>query len=229
MVDKYNAFSVLVDIVYKLQKGALTMNPEKFFFEQISEDRLLLLPTIFRTAYACVDLLVKTEPFLQTPAAKYQIGRLKSMAAEYAMQKLIDSQQWPYSYEWLSYHRQTGKYLRIKLNNSFVIITQMAPSSQFPRLAIYRENAAFDSQMFFEFMKEPVSGNPTFHLVHGHQNLTHIYFGLPHPTENHYIFKTNNILTYPSLIKTPVEEIDLAAVITLKEEIMKQNGKDYAG
>jgi hypothetical protein len=112
---------------------------------------------------------------------------------------------------------------------SVMTISQVSDPTQQPRNVVFRENRRLNNQQFFplpEFDDErQVDGLPAFLLVHGHQELTFAHLGVPNSIHKlGYIHRSPNLLMMPHIVSSdvhPVEQTDVDAVMTLKEEIDK--------
>lgn len=203
------------------------MNSEHFLNDQFPlSEQTLLIPALIN-AYKAVDLLIKNEPFLQVPSALFNHGRLKSWASDFYIEKLLKTGKLPYKYSWENYDKPTGKFLQIHLAASKLIISQVALPKRPPRHANFRSNAAFNNQLFLfpDMQDEKKSGEPTFLLAHGHQDLSFVHIGMPHPNQGSYLFQTANLLDMPYVMNTEkalIEAVDLEPVVTLKDELLRQ-------
>jgi hypothetical protein len=203
------------------------MNSEHFLNDQFPLlEQTLLIPAL-KNAYKTVDELIKSEPFLQVPSALFNHGRLKSWASDFYIEKLLKTGYLPYEYSWENFDKPTGKFLQIHLPSSKLIISQVALPKKPPRHANFRSNAAFNNQLFLfpDMENEKKLGEPTFLLVHGHQDLSFVHIGLPHPNQESYLFQTANLLRVPHVVnaeKALIEAVNFEPVVTLKEEIARR-------
>jgi hypothetical protein len=115
-------------------------------------------------------------------------------------------------------------------------ISQVSDPSKQPRDAKFRENARLINDPFIPELEmdedREVSGLPSFLFVHGYQDLSFAHFGVPHSRHHRdYIYRTGNLLFLPHEVSSsvaPVENTDVEATMTLKEEIDKWR-KDHGG
>ena len=86
-----------------------------FLVDQVPLAQQVLLPPVFRSAYAAVRDIVKDIPFLSVPSATFNRGRLITWAVDHAIENLIRSGRWNVDYRWASFGEPnpTGKYLEI--------------------------------------------------------------------------------------------------------------------
>ena len=205
------------------------MNHENFLNEQFPLSTQTRIVSALKKAYRAIDQLVDDIPLLQVTSAQFNHGRLKSWASDYYIEALLKDGLLPYEYRWEYFDKPTGKFLRIHLPDARLIISQVSCSYAPPRFANFRANAILDNQPFLfpemEMERQKTLGTPTFILVHGHKDLSFVRIGLPHPSQQAYIFQTDNLLKMPHIIeadKPQPEAMDTEGLVTLKEEIFKQ-------
>ena len=113
---------------------------------------------------------------------------------------------------------------------SILSISQVADPAIQPRDVVFRQNARINNREPYFALPEfddtrIVSGLPSFLFVHGHQDLSFAYLGVPHPVHHRdYIYRTPNLLDLPHEVPSdlpPVEETDTEEVMSLKAEIDK--------
>ena len=200
-----------------------------FLVDQVPLKHQVLLPPVFRSAYAAVRDIVKKIPFLRVPSATFNRGRLITWAVDHAVENLIRSGRWNVDYRWASFGgpNPTGKYLEILPPQSRIIISQVANPRCQPRDVKFRENARlFNGPLLFPEMEEDgVTGRPAILLFHGHQELGFIHLGIPNAMSRYgYISRTGNLLDLPQDVThpgPPVEDTSFKDTITLKEQIAK--------
>ena len=207
-----------------------------FLVDQVPPKQQVLLPPVFRSAYAAVRDIVKNTPFLGVPSAMFNRGRLITWAVDHAVEQLIQSGRWNVEYRWASFGapNPTGKYLEILPPQSRITISQVANPRLQPRNVKFRENARlFNGSLLFPEMEEDrVPGRPAILLFHGHQELGFIHLGIPSAKSRYsYICQTGNLLNLPQDVThpgPPVEDTSFKDTITLKEQISKWL-RDYGG
>jgi hypothetical protein len=202
-----------------------------FLNDQFPIRQQIMLPPVFRAAYAAVELLAKDSPFLKVPSATFNRGRLVTWAVDHGVENLIKSGQWNVDYRWRTFGapKPTGSYLEIRFSHSVMTISQVADPTRQPRDVVFRENARlFNSPLlpFEELQTEPrVLGLPGLLLIHGHQDLSFLHGAMPHAErKRRYICRTPNLLTLPYEVTQtgpPTEDTSFNDTMTLKEEIAK--------
>jgi len=200
---------------------------KNFIYDQIPPTYQSHIPPVLKNAYGAVDLLYKQEPILNVISAKQNKGRLISFAVDLGIEKLIETGQWPFDYNWKSFASPTGRFLEVRLPHSVMTVSQISDPKRQPRNVVFRNNRRLNNQPFFdlpEFEDEKnISGLPHFILCHGYQNLNFAHIGLPHGIHNRgWIYKTENLMSLLHVVDdnvTPVEQTDFEDTMTLKEEI----------
>lgn len=198
-----------------------------FLNDQLSAAQRSLIPTTLRQAYVAADALASDEPLLEVPSAVDNRGRIRSWAADLAFERLIKSGQWPFDYEWATFDKPTGRYLKVRLESATLSISLIEMPKKPPRLAKFRQNNAFANPpyLFPEMNEEShVEGVPGFVLVHGHKQLDFAHLGMAHPRKRRWLYRTPNLMKMPHAIEDdlpPVEATDEEAILTLKHEIEK--------
>lgn len=203
-----------------------------FLRDQVPVRQQVILPTVFRSAYSAVAMLVKDSPFLKVPSATFNRGRMVTWAVDHAVESLIKSGGWNVEHRWVAFGspKPTGKYLEILLPESRLTISQVADPRKQPRNVVFRENArAFNSPFLFVEMEDDkprITGRPSILLVHGHQDLNFLQLGIPNANQRYgYICRTVNLLTLPQEVVQPgppVEDTSFQEdTMTLKDEIAK--------
>lgn len=207
-----------------------TVSAEHFLLDQFPLRLRPTIPTTLRAAYAAADLVIDAEPILKVKSADDNRGRIVSWAVDLAAERLIQTGQWPFDYEWKKFAKPTGHYLRIRLPHSFMSISQVSDPTKQPRNVVFRENARLNNEPFFDLaefrMDQETRGRPHFLLTHGHQELTFAHLAVPHSQhQRNYIYRTPNLLNLPHQVPVDapaIEETDFEAVLLLKEEIEKR-------
>lgn len=109
-----------------------------------------------------------------------------------------------------------------------VTISQVADPTNQPRDVLFRANKRLNGQGWITGLPRPdeqrgSAGVPHILLVHGHQALNFAHLGVPREAQNRgYHYRTSNLLLMPHAVASPepaVEDTDIEAVMTLKEEI----------
>lgn len=210
---------------------------EAFLQDQISLAQRSLIPVTMKTAYEAADILIKETAILNTPSAKYNRGRIIQHSVEAAFERLVQSGQWPFDYRWSIFKRPTGKYLEILPSHCSVTISQVADHRRQPRNVCFRANKRASGQMWLTGLSNPEddqvdTGIPHVLLLHGHQEPNFAYLAMPNADHGKgFYYKSGNLMLMPHAISTPeypVEQTDIEAVMTLKEQIDKRR-KDNDG
>lgn len=206
------------------------VSAQQFVNDQLLPVHQAEIPTTLRTAYAAAELLWKAEPILQVTSAVDNRGRLIQWAVDLAFQRLIETGKWAFDYNWKSYARPTGRYLRIKMPHSVMTISQVEDPEKQPRNVVFRANGRMKNQFVLfddetEREAREVKGLPHFLLLHGYQSLRFAHVTVPH--ENHrdgFIYRSQNLMLTPHEVPAPfppAENTDHEAILSLKEEIEK--------
>lgn len=206
-----------------------TVSAEHFLLDQVPLKYRSAIPTTLKSAYAAAELLIKQEPILQVASAVDNRGRIIQWAVDLAIEKLIKSGQWPFDFEWKSFAKPTGRYLRVRLSHSMLTVSQVSNAKKQPRDVEFRGNSRLNNEWVFDFddlrKEKEVLGLPHFLLIHGYQDLTFSHLAVPNALHNRgYIYRTPNILGMPHKIvddAPPVEQTEFEAAMVLKEEIEK--------
>lgn len=201
---------------------------EAFLLDQIPHSDRSIIPTTLKTAYAAAGLIVANEPVFNVESALANKGRIVQWAVDLAFQKVVESGQWGKGIRWCSFERPTGRYLEIQFSHSALTISQVADPTVQPRDVGFRRNKRLASQIT---MKEILgdgadsSGIPHILLLHGHQSLDFAHLAIPDPL--HWFgfqYKTGNLMLMAHAVpgyEVPMEDTDIEAVMTIKEEIDK--------
>jgi hypothetical protein len=202
---------------------------EAFMQDQIPTASRAIVPTTLKNAYAATKRLVDDEPMLQVESAKFGRGRVIQWAVDFAFQKLVESGQFGSDYRWRSFERPTGKYLEIRFSHSALTISQVADPTKQPRDVCFRRNKRLASQISMDFVRDEAADEgsriPHILLLHGHQALDFAHLAIPDPEHwLGYQHKTANLMLMAHAVpqpEVPMEDTDIDAVMTLKEEIDK--------
>lgn len=199
---------------------------EAFLLDQIPIKQRAIVPTTLKNAYAAAKLVIANEPMFNIPSATAQHGRIIQLAVDTAFEKLVLSGSFGRDRRWRYFEKPTGRYLEILFSHSALTISQVADPEKQPRDVGFRRNKRLASQITMDFMAdEPVdtTGLPHILLLHGHQSLEFAHFAIPEPM--HWLgfqHKTVNLMLMAHAVpetEVPMEETDVEAVMTLKEEI----------
>ena len=203
------------------------MNPaEAFLLDQVPMALRTKVPTVLKTAYAAAKAIIADEPILNIPSAEDNWGRFTQWAVDFGFLRLVQSGDWPFDARWRMFAKPTGRYLEIAASHSLITISQVAEARKQPRDAVFRANKRLNNQGVFKFGEEDderAQGLPHILLVHGHQQLDFAHLGVPNEDQGKgYLYRTPNLLLMPHEVVAPepaVEQTDIEAVMTLKEEI----------
>jgi hypothetical protein len=203
---------------------------EAFLKDQIAPAlRAHVAPTL-KTAYEAATALIKDEPILNVASARDNRGRIVQWAVDFSFERLVQSGKWPFDYRWCYFERPTGRYLEILPTHSVLTISQVADPKKQPRDVVFRANKRLNGQGWLTGLPKPEErkssgGVPHILLVHGHQELNFAHLGIPkEEQESGYHYRTPNLMLMPYVISAPeppMENTDVEAMITLKEEIDK--------
>lgn len=209
---------------------------EAFLLDQVPLAQRASVPTTLKNAYAAANLIVSQEPTFNVESAKANKGRIIQWAVDFAFEKLVKSGQWGRDYRWRSYEKPTGRYLEILFSHSALTISQVTNTAKQPRDVGFRRNKRLDSQITMDILqdeKENTSGLPHILLLHGHQSLDFAHLAIPEPM--HWLgfqHKTANLIQMAHAVsepEIPMEETDIEAVMTLKEEIDRWRRDNESG
>lgn len=215
---------------------------EQFLLDQFPLRHRALVPAVLKTARATAATIAKSEPVFQVPSAQDNHGRVISWAVDFGIEKLIQSGRWPVDYRWRWFEQPTGRYLEVRFSHSVMSISQVSDPTIQPRDVKFRQNARLNNQRSFNFPEfndaRSSAGLPAFLLIHGktvrgelENEFAHV--GVPHPDHKRdWIYRTTNLMGMVQVVESelpPVEETDMDAVLSVKEEIEKwrrDNGTD---
>lgn len=199
---------------------------EAFLLDQIPVKQRSIVPTTLKNAYAAAKLVIANEPMFNVPSAIPQHGRIIQLAVDTAFEKLVLSGGFGRDRRWRYFEKPTGRYLEILFSHSALTISQVADADKQPRDVGFRRNKRLASQITMDFMgDEPAdtTGLPHILLLHGHQSLEFAHLAIPEPM--HWLgfqHKTANLMLMAHAVpepEVPMEDTDVEAVMTLKEEI----------
>jgi len=199
---------------------------EAFLLDQVPLVRRSKIPTIMKTAYAAAKAIIDGEPILQVPTAEDNWGRIVQWAVDFGFHRLVESGEWPYEVCWRPFAKPTGRYLEIIASHSVITISQTPDPKKQPRDVVFRYNKRLNNQGRLAGIlgdEEPTAGLPHILLLHGYQQLDFAHLAIPH--EHHrrgHLYRTPNLMLMPHEMATPeppMEDTDIEAVMTLKEEI----------
>jgi hypothetical protein len=190
--------------------------------------RARIAPTL-RTAYAAAQAIINDEPILNVPSALDNRGRIIQWAVDYGFQKLIETGGWQYDFKWRPFEKPTGRYLEIRAPYLVLTISQVADPTQQPRDVKFRENKRLNNQGWLKGMQpedeKRVAGLPHALILHGHQAPNFAHLAMPRAEHaNKFLYFSANLMAMPHIVTSEppsMEETDIEAVMTLKEEIDK--------
>ena len=226
------AFSYLVALGGKQPKieGFAVEQAEAFLLDQVSTAQRSLIPTTLKTAYEAAEVAVKDEPIFNVESALDNRGRVIQWSVDFAFQRLVTSGKWPFEFRWRPYEKPTGRYLEILPSHCVITISQVANHKKQPRDVRFRMNKRVSGQGFLKGIlkeedKDIGAGLPHVLLMHGHQKLNFAYLAIPNGDHGSgFYHKSRNLMLMPHAVADPevaIEETDIDAVMTLKEEIDK--------
>ncbi len=183
-------------------------NPaEDFLIAEIDPKLYPLFPAALRRAYVTADQVIEAYPFLRTPGGRFQRGDLIACAAEYELQRLIETGQLQFEYSWEDYAKPTGKHLVIHTSRGRLTVSQVQEPNKGPRYAEFRDDYQLTNMpyMFEEMNRELTERRAKKHilLVHGYRELTFAHFMLPHRMKDQPIFRTVNLANVPHVVSAP--------------------------
>lgn len=192
-----------------------------------------LVPTALRSAYSAANALIADEPILNLPSAIPQHGRLIQLAVDMAFEKLVLSGQFGIDRRWRDFAKPTGKYLEILFSHSALTISQVADPTKQPRDVVFRENKRMAGQVSMDFMRDEAQepgGRPHILLLHGHRALNFAHLAIPEPEHRlGFQHKSSNLMLMVHAVpqvEVPMEDTDVDAVMSLKEDIEKRMRDD---
>lgn len=194
------------------------------------------IPPTLQTAYAAADILIKSDPILNVPSAQDNRGRIIQYAVDRGFQTLMETGGWPFDYRWAEFERGTGHYLEIRAPYLVMTISQVADPSKQPRDVCFRANKRLNNQTWLAGMEpedeKAIFGLPHALILHGHQTLNFAHLGMPKGAHaDGFEYRTPNLMLLPHAVpmtEPPMEDTDIEAVMTLKEEIDKWR-RDHGG
>jgi hypothetical protein len=237
MVDKIAIFSdTVASSGAQPEKGLKMERAEAFLLDQVPMlARAKIAPTL-KTAYAAAGVLIASDPILQVPTASDNKGRIIQWAVDLGFQRLIGTGGWTYDYRWRPFERPTGRYLEIRASHLVMTISQVEHPTIQPRDVHFRANKRLNNKSWLPGMEpedeKEVNGLPHTLILHGHQDLNFAHLAMPEGLHNAgYIYRSPNLMLMPheiSATEPPMEDTDVEAVMTLKEEIDRWR-KDHGG
>jgi hypothetical protein len=206
-----------------------TVSAKAFLHDQVPVSAQTLVPGTLRSAYATARMIAKQEPILSVASAQDNHGRLISWSVDFAFEKLLKTQQWPFEFTWRDFALPTGRYLEVRFSHSVMSISQIANAGKQPRNVVFRENGRMNNEPFFDLREfddvRSVNGLPHFLLIHGHQQLDFAHLAVPHSEyRRDWIYKTPNMMHLPSIVvddRPKTESTEFDAAMELKQEIEK--------
>jgi hypothetical protein len=190
--------------------------------------RSKIAPTL-KAAYAAANLLIDNEPILKVVSAQDNKGRIIQWAVDLGFQKLLESGGWTYDFRWRPFERPTGRYLEIRAPYLVMTISQVEHPTVQPRDVLFRANKRVANGGWLPGLEpeeeSAVAGLPHALILHGYQSLNFAHLAMPESYDNKgYIYRSPNLMLLPHAVpapETPMENTDIDAVLTLKEEIDK--------
>lgn len=202
---------------------------EAFLLDQVPMvARAKIAPTL-KTAYAAAKAVIDGEAILNTPSAQDNRGRIVQWAVDFGFQKLVESGGWPYDVRWRPFERPTGRYLEIRAPYLVLTISQVAEPTIQPRDVHFRANKRLNTQGWLRGFEpedeKEVGGLPHALILHGYQDLNFAHLAMPKEIHSAgFLYRTPNLMLMPHAVSTPeppMEDTDIEAVLTVKEEIDK--------
>lgn len=203
---------------------------QAFLSDQVPPLLRSLIPATLKLAYAAAKTLIEGEAILKVASARDNSGRIIQWAVDLSFERACKSGEWPFDFCWRYFEKPTGRYLEMRPSHSVITISQVADAKEQPRDVRFRANKRLDTQGWLRGLPKPegeedVSGIPHILLVHGYQDLAFAHLGIPNREQKRgYITQTGNLMKMPFEVKSdlpPVEDTDIEAVVSLKEEIDK--------
>lgn len=203
---------------------------QAFLLDQVPLHLRPVIPATLKRAYAAAAMLIESEPILNVPSAQDNRGRIIQWAVDLGFQRVCESGEWSFEWRWQPFTKPTGRYLEIRPSHSVITISQVAEAPKQPRDVRFRANKRLNTQGWLRGLPKPtgeddVSGIPHILLVHGYQTLDFAQLGIPNESHRRgYIARTTNLLLVPHGVRSdlpPIEDTDIEAVMSLKEEIDK--------
>lgn len=180
-----------------------------FLLAEIDPKLHPLFPAALRRAYATADQAIEAHPFLLTPGGKFQRGDLIACAAEYEVQRLVQTGALDFSFSWEDYEKPTGKHLVVHTPRGKLTISQVPDPKFAPRKALFRDKYQLTNTPFlFEEMTRAAEADQAkkhILLLHGYKALTFAHLALPHRLKDESIFMTDNLVNLPSVVASADE------------------------
>ena len=205
-----------------------------FLRDQVPMRERALIPMTLQNAYRAAEMVRKDQPILNVASARDNWGRLTQWAVDLGFQKLVESGRFGSGFSWREFERPTGRYLEIAFSHSVLTISQVENPRRQPRDVRFRRNKRLASQITMKeiIQEEEVTQTPHILLLHGHQQLNFAYLAIPDPNHRRgFQYRTANLCLMPHEVapapeEAPVEQTDIDAVMSIKEEIdqMRRDG-----
>lgn len=199
---------------------------EAFLLDQVPIASRAVIPTTLKNAYDAANLIISKEPIFQVESAKANRGRIIQWATDLAFEKLVKSGSWGRDCRWRSFEKPTGRYLEILFTHSALTISLAANPAVQPRDVGFRRNKRLNSQITMSILdddRDDTSGLPHILLLHGHKSLDFAHLAIPEPMHwAGFQHKTSNLMLMAHAVpepEVPMEDTDIEAVMTIKEEI----------
>lgn len=202
---------------------------EAFLLDQVPMvARSKIAPTL-KTAYAAAEALIASDPILQVQSAKNNKGRIIQYAVDRGFQRLVETGGWPYDFRWRPFERPTGHYLEIRAPYLVMTISQVEHPAIQPRDVHFRANKRLNNRDWLPGMEpedeKEIAGLPHALILHGYQSLDFAHLAMPEGSHGQgYVCRSPNLMLMPHevpMTEPPMENTDIEAVMSLKQEIDK--------
>lgn len=212
----------------------MTTPAQSLLLDQIPASEWPSLSRALRNAYRAAAELQRDTPFLNTPVAINQHGRLVAWAVDHGIENLVKTGALSkaQSFEYADHNRPTGRYLRVRLSESWLTMSLVSTPGTHPRRVGYRDNLNLANQfeLFHETSEGLESSDKLPHLLalHGHQTPDFLHLTVPSASQKvGFEYRTVNLMGLPYDLKSddarpPMEDTDNALDET---ELLKDNLK----
>jgi hypothetical protein len=181
--------------------SAATNPAENLIDYEFPEPYRPLVPAALKRAYASAEQAYDRLDFLGTPSGRFHRGDLIVLATEFEFLRLIKEGHLPFDPSWDDYASPTGKHLVMRSPGAQITINQVEYPHQKPRWARFRDNFSVpNTEYLFEEWNEARKKDRSRKfviLLHGHGQLRFSNLAVPHPTLNHLIWWTDDLLKLP--------------------------------
>ena len=208
---------------------------EAFLLDQVPMAVRAKIPPTLKTAYAAAETLIASDPILQVQSAKNNKGRVIQWAVDLGFQRLLETGGWPFDFRWRPFERPTGRYLEISAPYLVMTISQVEHPTIQPRDVHFRANKRLNNRGWLPFMEpedeKEIVGLPHALILHGYQSLNFAHLAMPEGDHGQgFVCRSPNLMLMPHevpMAEPPMENTDIEAVMSLKEEIDKWR-RDHA-